>query len=114
MEVWNPPLNTMKDAEKKLSEVKKLGIEDNVRIEDEGKWKFAVNLGMFATEEEAKKYFEQLKGKGVKSAKTGRRDGANEIVGWHIQNVDEVLATKLGQLQSGFSGSNLKPSECNE
>lgn len=105
-----PPLKSKADAEKKLSELKQLDVTDATLVEDPGKWRWAIAFGTHATEQDAIVQLNQLKEKGVKSAKVGLRD--NLANAFALRDVDEKLGAELGKLVQGFEGSELKQVDC--
>jgi len=111
--VYIPPLKSKADAEKKLSELKALGAKDFQLMQTEGKWQYAISLGVFATEDAAVKYLAQLQKKGVRSAKSGPRQHETGEVKFQIREVSDDLATKLVAIKEGFQGSELKAVACN-
>ncbi len=72
--VFIPPQPTRKDAENKAAELKKLGVPEFYIVQD-GAQARAISLGVFSSKEAAKVRLEQLRSKGVRSAKVGDRPG---------------------------------------
>lgn len=72
--VFIPPQPSRKDAENKAAELKKLGVPEFYIVQD-GAQARAISLGVFSSKEAAKTRLEQLRGKGVRSAKVGERPG---------------------------------------
>ncbi|TCV83043.1 SPOR domain-containing protein [Sulfurirhabdus autotrophica] len=110
--VYIPPQKTKLEADKKIAELKGHGIEDYLLIQDEGKWRYSISLGVFSKEEAADKLLAQLKQKGVKSAKAGPRmhsTGETKII---VKDVTDELAAKLVVLKQVFQGSELKAIAC--
>lgn len=77
--VFIPPQPDKKGAEKKAGELQRLGVAEFFIVSD-GPQKYAISLGVFSREEAAHKYLEQLRGKGVRSARVGPRqvEGARQ------------------------------------
>lgn len=71
--VFIPPLASKQDADRKASELKKLGAPEFFILADPGPNHLAISLGIFSTEEAAKERLETLRAKGVRSAKSGER-----------------------------------------
>ncbi len=110
--VYIPPQKSKVEADKKIAELKGSGIVDYLLIQDEGKWRYAISLGVFSTEEAADKLLAQLKQKGVKTAKAGPRmhsTGETKII---VKDVTDELAAKLVALKQVFQGSELKAIAC--
>lgn len=73
--VYVPPLANKGDADKKMAELKKMGISDLQVIQDAGPNRWALSLGVFSAEAGAKERLAKVRDKGVKSAKIGPRHG---------------------------------------
>ena len=73
--VMVPPLANKTEADKKVGELKELGINDLFVVRDAGSYQFAISLGVFSTEKGGQEHLGRLKAKGVKSAKLIRRPG---------------------------------------
>lgn len=110
--VYIPPLKTKSDADKKISELKAMGVNDFLLMQPDGKWKYAISLGVFTTEEASVKFLAQLQKKGVKSAKSGPRNHETGKVKFQLNDVSEEVATQLVALKEDFKGSELKAVAC--
>jgi len=108
--VFMPPQGSRQGANQKVSELKRLGVEDYFIIQDDPKFRFAVSLGVFKTEEAAKSHLERLKGRGVRTAQVGARDMPMYKVSFLIRDVPDPLLAKLNELREGFAGTEIK--EC--
>jgi len=108
--VYMAPQKNKRDGEKKLAELKALGIEDGSLVEERGKWQFAISFAAFPSEDDAIVRLNQLKEKGVKTAKLVKR----EVVGQAllIQQADEKLVVALNKLQADFPETTLTPVDC--
>lgn len=105
-----PPLKTKRDAEKKVEELKKFGVTDYFLIQDNSKWNNAISMQIFRSEEAAKKYLVELRGKGVKSATIGER--SLKQVMFVVREPPENIAGKMVELKQEFVGSELKATKC--
>lgn len=74
-----PPLADKATQEKKMGELRELGVADFFPVPD-GPAKLAISLGVFSTEKAAQDYLTSLRGKGVRSAKIGARPGKEALV----------------------------------
>lgn len=110
--VFIPPLKSKQDANKKVEELKALGVQDSFVMQDNNKWRYAVSLGVFSTEEAAAKYLAQVKEKGVKSAKTTPRDHEGGHASLVIKASRENLELELVKVKQNFPGSELKAAAC--
>jgi hypothetical protein len=106
--VFIPPQGNRAAALKKTAELKALGIDDYFVMQEEGKWRWAVSLGIFSSEEAAKSRLEALRAKGVRSAQTGERDTPVAKVWFQVRNVDAVLQARLKELAQGFPGTEVR------
>ncbi len=111
--VFIPPLKSHADVQRKIEQLKRLGIEDHFVVQEEGAWLNTISLGVFRTEEAAQKFHESLRGKGVRSAKVGERMSKLKFTVFAFKDVDAATTEKLRVLQNGFPDSELKSADCN-
>lgn len=111
--VYIPPLKNHTETQRKIGQLKALGVNDYFVVQEEGAWLNAISLGVFRTEESAQKFLSGLHGKGVRSAKVGERMSKLKFTVFVLKDLDEVMADKVRALQKDFSDSELKISECN-
>ncbi len=110
--VYIPPLKTRADADKKVAQLKAFGVEEYFVVQEAGKWRNAISLGVFKTEEAAQKFLESIKGKGVKSATAGERMSKFMLTVFVLKNPDVETSAKVVALQNEFAGSELKAVAC--
>mgnify|MGYP001370274451 CR=1 FL=1 len=110
--VYITPRRTLQEAQKKEEELKKLGVPESFIIRENSKWQYAISLGIFATEEAALKFLEQLREKGVKSAVAGARNQATDVASFQIKDMSETITAAVMKLKLDFPGSELKAVEC--
>lgn len=108
--VFIPPQGSRQGANQKVAELKSIGVEDYFVIQDDSKFRFAISLGVFKTEEAAKNRLEQLRARGVRTAQAGARELSTQKTYFLIRNVPEALAAKLNEIRQTFAGTELK--EC--
>lgn len=77
--VFIPPQPSKADADKKAAELKGFGVADFFIIQDSGPNRWAISLGVFSAESGANGRLAELKGKGVKSARIGARNGKDAV-----------------------------------
>ena len=106
--VFIPPQTNRAAALKKTAELKALGIDDYFILQDEGKMRWAVSLGIFSTEEAAKTRLEALRAKGVRSAQTGERDTHVAKIWFQLRNGDAAQQAALRETVQGFPGTDLR------
>ncbi len=110
--VYIPPLNTRADADRKVAQLKARGVEEYFIVQEAGKWRNAISLGVFRTEDAAQKYLESLRSKGVKSALAGERMSKFMLTVFVLRNPDAAVTAKMAELQNEFAGSELKAAAC--
>jgi hypothetical protein len=106
--VFIPPQGNRATALKKTAELKSLGIDDYFILQDEGKMRWAVSLGIFSTEEAARNRLEALRAKGVRSAQTGERDTAVSKIWFQVRGADAALLARLRESAKEFPGTEVR------
>lgn len=106
--VFMPSQGTRQAASRKSAELKKLGVEDFFIVQEDSKFRFAISLGIFKTEEAAKARLTELRARGVRTAQVVPRETPIQRVHFVIRDVPEALAAKLAEVRQGFPGTELK------
>lgn len=106
--VFIPPQGNRAAALKKTAELKSLGIDDYFILQDEGKMRWAVSLGVFSSEEAARNRLEALRVRGVRSAQTGERDSPVAKIWFQVRSADAALQGKLKELARGSPGTEIR------
>lgn len=111
--VYISPLKSRAEAQKKQEELKGLGIEESLVMQDNNKWRHAISLGVFSTQEAADKYLAELRTKyNVKSAKSGPRTLDAGVANLLIKASGASLEADLVRLKQDFPGTELKAVPC--
>lgn len=110
--VYIPPLKKHAEVNAKIAQLKKMGIKEFFIVQEKGKWQDAISLGVFKTEDVAKKYLDTLKTKGVKSAVMGERQTRLKFTVFVLKNPEAATLTKLTEWQKGFTGIEMKSAAC--
>lgn len=105
--VFLPPQGSRLAATNKTGELKRLGVEDYFIVQEDPKFRFAISLGVFRTQEAARTRLEQLRAKGVRTAQVGARDTPVQKVWFQVHDVPEAVAAKLNDLRQGFPGTDV-------
>ncbi len=108
--VYIPPLASRQAATQKANELKRLGVDEYFVVPDDPKWRNAVSLGVFKTEEAAKARLEVLRAKGVKSATSGSRETQLSKTYFQVREANSTVTAKLNELKQGFAGTEVR--EC--
>ena len=97
-----PPQLNRAAALKKTAELKALGIGDYFVLQDEGKMRWAVSLGVFSSEDAARSRLEALRAKGVRSAQTGERETQVAKIWFQARGADAAQQARLRETAQGF------------
>jgi SPOR domain len=108
--VFIPPQRNRQAANQKAGELKKLGVGDFFVLQDESRFRFAVSLGVFKSEDAARARLAELRAKGVHSAQVGARETTVQKIYFDLRDVPDPVVVKLNELRQTFPGSELK--EC--
>ncbi len=111
--VYIPPLKNHAEVQRKIAQLKALGVNDHFVVQEEGPWLNAISLGVFRTEEAAQKFLAGLRAKGVRTAKVGERKSKLKFTVFVLKDMDAAMADKIRALQKDFSDSELKIADCN-
>lgn len=106
--VFIPPQSNRAGALKKTAELKALGIDDYFILQDEGKMRWAVSLGVFSSEEAARARLEALRAKGVRSAQSGERGTQVSKVWFQLRAPDAALQARFRESAQGFPGTEVR------
>ncbi len=110
--VYIPPAKTRAAVDKKIVELKALGVGDYFIVQEPEKWHNAISLGVFKTGEAAHKFLDSLKAKGVKTAVAGERHSNLKFTVFILRNPDVAVVAKVAALQQEFGGSELQSLAC--
>ena len=110
--VYLPPRPNRAETDKKIAQLKSLGIEEYHVVQEAGKWQHAISLGLFRTGEAAQKFLDKIREKGVKSATMSERAGKIALTLFALKNPDAGTVAKMAELHAGFPGSELKAVAC--
>jgi hypothetical protein len=110
--VYIPPLKNKAEVEKKVAQIKALGLEEYFVMQEAGKWQNAISFGVFKTEEAAHKFLESILVKGVKSAKVGEHMSKRMLTVFLLKDPDAGVMAKMAGLQKDFPDSELNAAAC--
>jgi hypothetical protein len=107
--VYIPPLPDLESAEKKVGELRRLGITDYYIIQDNSPLRMGISLGIFKQEEAARDQLAKLNQRGVRSARIGARSFASTAVAFQLRDLDAPARENLGKLAATFPKSEIRP-----
>jgi hypothetical protein len=108
--VFLPPQGNRQGANRKVAELKKLGVGEFFVVQDDPELRFAISLGVFKSREAARSRLAELRAKGVKTARLGARETVVPKVFFTVRDVPEPTAAKLNELRQAYPGTELR--EC--
>lgn len=106
--VFMPPQANRQGAVQKVEEIKRLGIDEYFIVQEDPKFRFAISLGVFRTEEAARNKLEQLQNRGVRTARIGPRTTPVVRVSLQLREVLESAQPKVVDLAREFPGTAFK------
>jgi hypothetical protein len=110
--VHMPPQKSRAEAQKKVGELKALGVTGYSVIESDPEWLNAIDLGAFPDAASARDHLARLQQAGVRSAVVGERRGRTGIE-WLVREPGEAVMNKVLEIkQAGFADSALGAVEC--
>jgi cell division protein FtsN len=108
-----PSQQSKAGADKKVAELKQMGVDDSFIISDEGPNKWAVSLGLFKSKDMADNYLQKLSKQGVRSAKIEVRDKGADKTRLEVSAPAEALGVLAREIKplAGASLGECKPAE---
>lgn len=110
--VYIPPPKKPSDVGKKISVLKARGVTDYFVVQEQGKWRNAISLGIFKTKEAATKFVSKLAAKGITTPVVGERMSKLKFTLFVLKNPDAALIDKMTKLHGEFEGSELRSATC--
>ena len=110
--VHMPPLKTKAEVDRKVGELKALGVAEFFVVTDAGPWRNAVSLGLFKNEDAARSELDRLRALGVRSATVTRREKFLKQVVFMVSDSAATTLTRLTELQKNFPATEIKAGNC--
>lgn len=92
--VYIPPLKDLKTVEKKMVQLREKGIS-NYFVIPEGKFRYAISLGIFKNEDSARKLVSELEKRGMGDVSIAGRGKVAQGIVFQVNNLDDH---QLGQI----------------
>ena len=108
--VFFPPQGNKANADKKVDEIKRLGVSDYFVVQEAGASQWAISLGVFKSEDAAKNYLNDLSNKGIKTARQAARSTAVTKTLFQMRELDTRLVARFEEWKKDFPNQELK--EC--
>lgn len=107
-----PPQKNLAAANRKVSQIKALGIKEYFIVRDAGASRYAISLGVFKSQDAAQNYLDELRAKGVRSAQIGERAIKLKTTMFMLNGVDASTEAALTATMKDFPGGELKNVPC--
>ena len=112
--VHMPAFKTKAEVDRKLGELKALGVTEFFVVQDAGPWRNAVSLGLFKSEDAANAELERLRKLGVRSAVVTRREKFLKQVSYFVREPSAATIARITELQRDFPTTEIKAASCPE
>ena len=110
--VYLPPQKSRELAERKVAEVKSLGVNDVYLVQERGDWDNSISLGIFRSEDGAQRFLEDLRSKGVRSAVVGARQQQVRLTALYVRDPSEAVAQRLVELRAELPATSVRAAKC--
>jgi len=110
--VHMPPLNNKAEIDRRIGELKALGVHEFFVVQEAGEWRNAISLGIFRSDEAANVFLASLRQRGVRSAVVSRRSKLLKQVMFYVRDPNEALVAKLAEIQRNYPGTAIKAAPC--
>lgn len=111
--VYVPPLANKAAADKKIAELRTLGVNELYLVQESGPQKLAISLGLFRSEEAANNYLATMQQLGVKSARIAPRTQTLSQTLLVMRDPNSEILAKLQELKTEFPSSEARLAPCN-
>ncbi|MGA0025604.1 MAG: SPOR domain-containing protein [Burkholderiales bacterium] len=110
--VHMPPQKTRADVDRKVGELKALGITEFFVVTEAGQWRNAISLGLFKSEAAAEAELERLRARGVRSALVTRREKFLRQAVFFVREPDAATIARLTELNRDFTAAEIRAGSC--
>ena len=110
--VYMPPQKTRADAERKVGELRALGVTEFFLVQEPAQWRNAISLGIFRSDDAAQTFLASLKEQGVRSAIAARRENYLKQDAFHVREPSEATVARMTALQQEFPGTEVRAGQC--
>jgi len=111
--VFVPPQANKAAAEKKIAELRSLGVNELYLVQENSPQKLAISLGLFRSEEAANNYLATMQQLGVKSARIAPRTQTLSQTLLVMRDPNPEILARLQELKTEFPSSEARLAPCN-
>lgn len=99
--VMMPPQGSKENADRKVNQLRSLGVTDFYVIQDQSEMRWGISLGIFSSEEAANKRLDQLKQQGVRTARIVARNAVSKVA-FQLRGLDAASRARLEGIKADF------------
>ncbi len=110
--VHMPPVNNKAEIDRRIGELKALGVQEFFVVQEAGEWRNAISLGIFRSDEAANVFLASLRQRGVRQAIVSRREKLLKQVIFYVREPSEALVAKLAEVQRNYPGTGMNAAPC--
>ncbi len=110
--VFIGPLRTRLAVDQKVLQLKARQVLDYFIVTEAGPWQNTISLGVFKTEDAAKKHLLKLQAQGVKTALIGAHGNKLKASVFHFKGLNAQEVTRVNGLLKAFPDSEIKSLPC--
>lgn len=106
--VYIPPQGSKEGADKKVGELRALGVSNYYIIQENTPLHWGISLGVFKTETAAQNQLAALMKQGVRTARVAPRLSGSKQLAFQFRDVDAELKGKLEKIRAGFPDTTVR------
>ncbi len=110
--VYLPPAANREETNRRIEALKTKGLADYFVVQDAGRWRNALSLGLFRSEESAQKFLDEVRAKGFDYAELREGGPKAEALTLVIRDPTDAEAARVAALRADFPGTELKAATC--
>lgn len=107
--VYQPPLKTRADADRRAEELRTLGVKDLLVIGESGPLRFGIGLGSFREADAAKAHLASLEKLGVKGARVSDKPSTVNATRFQLRDLDAAASQQLAAIRKDFPAQSVRP-----
>ena len=107
-----PPLRLREEAERRAREIEETGVSDVRVVSDGERWRNAISLGIFRSEDAANVYLARMKEAKVRNVAVAQRNDLLRLASILIVEPPPTLVARLAELRAAFPGTELRAVAC--
>jgi hypothetical protein len=110
--VYLPPAANREETNRRIEALKARGFSDYFLVQDPGRWRNALSLGLFRSAESAERFLEEVRGKGFDIAELAERGPNETTVTLVIRDPTDAEAARVAAVRADFPGTDLRATTC--